>query len=343
MPPTPGTAEADQFDRRQMLAAAIGFLILVVGGYAATWGDLTPLQATTLRITVSLSVAGLVASAVSMIPTIHIESALVKTVLFAGIVATGMVSYASFPTASPIPDLSGDWICMRYCPAGGEGKRARITQNERQLQLVNEGGGVSAGQIADDLRSISANNWGVSAAVEDNGQSLRWSNGTVWLRSQATQIAVSGVHTEYSLDGVNWSPAVPAWVHPAWPKILGASWVWKSTFVTEDDAINGSTVVQFRQRFELRPSDPTSGILEITADNAYSVSLNGTFLGSSKGPLDASSRDDQTFRIIDTYKFVALPGPNELTIKAINYHWPYGGSPTPRDNPAGVVFRVALD
>jgi hypothetical protein len=109
--PAQSNSEVDQFDRRQMLAAAIGFLILVVGGYAATWADLSPLQATTLRITVSLSVAGLVASAISMTPIIHIEAALAKMALFAGIVATGLVFYWSFPIAdrvSPSPDKPGE-------------------------------------------------------------------------------------------------------------------------------------------------------------------------------------------------------------------------------------------
>jgi hypothetical protein len=78
MPPAQDTSGADQFDRRQMLAAVIGFLILVAGGYSATWGDLTPLQATTLRITVCLSVAGLVASTISMIPAIHIEASAIR-------------------------------------------------------------------------------------------------------------------------------------------------------------------------------------------------------------------------------------------------------------------------
>jgi len=76
--------------------------MLVAGGYTATWGDLTSLQATTLRITACLSVAGLVASAISMIPAIHIESALAKIVLFAGIAATGVISYATFPTADHV-------------------------------------------------------------------------------------------------------------------------------------------------------------------------------------------------------------------------------------------------
>jgi hypothetical protein len=120
MPPAQDTSGADQFDRRQMLAAVIGFLILVAGGYSATWGDLTPLQATTLRITVCLSVAGLVASAISMIPAIHIEAALAKIVLFAGIAATGIISYATSPTADRVSphvsaemDKGGGQISMR--------------------------------------------------------------------------------------------------------------------------------------------------------------------------------------------------------------------------------------
>lgn len=97
----PATPDADPFDRGRMLAGLIGFLILAAVGYALIRSDLTPLQAIVVRITVALSVAGLVAAAIAMVPAISVETGLAKAVVAGGIVAAGAASYATFPVSPP--------------------------------------------------------------------------------------------------------------------------------------------------------------------------------------------------------------------------------------------------
>ena len=84
---------------------------------------------------------------------------------------------------SSYPDLAGTWICQTRCPAGGGqgGKPASISQNGRTLTFTNEGGGRSAGEFKGP-ESVAAKEWGISAAVEDGGKRLSWSNGTVWIK-----------------------------------------------------------------------------------------------------------------------------------------------------------------
>jgi hypothetical protein len=153
-------------------------------------------------------------------------------------------------------------------------------------------------------------------------------------------IIVSDSSTEYTVDGVQWSPAVPAWVHPAWPTLPDASWIWKSEYVTSDEAANGSAIVTFRRIFSV-PAEVKHAVLSIAADNAYEVSLNGNVVGRN-GVLDAASDDDTAFQSVGTYTIDVTPGENELLIRVINYHWKYQTVPTPQDNPAGLAFRLTL-
>jgi hypothetical protein len=81
-----------------MLVAGTCFLILAVGGYvAATRVELTDLQATTLRLTVVISIVGSLASIVALVPWLRVEAVGVKAVIVAGFLAAGAASYASYP------------------------------------------------------------------------------------------------------------------------------------------------------------------------------------------------------------------------------------------------------
>src|ERR1700722_14385954 len=64
-----------------------------------------------------------------------------------------------------------------------------------------------------------------------------------------TVIVVSDRQTEFSLDGKDWSPAPATWVHPSWPVLKGATWIWRVARVSKDEAIHGSPVVTFRRKF----------------------------------------------------------------------------------------------
>jgi hypothetical protein len=89
-----------QFSRGSTIAAAIGFLILILAGYTAAWllvGEITPLQAITLRITVGLSSAGLIACAITLIPVISTTSTLAKLVSSICILWMAAFSYVALP------------------------------------------------------------------------------------------------------------------------------------------------------------------------------------------------------------------------------------------------------
>lgn len=158
----------------------------------------------------------------------------------------------------------------------------------------------------------------------------------------AQALVVSGFQTEFSLDGATWSSAVATWVHPSWPKIDGATWIWRTATVAKDEAVQGSPVVTFRHKFTAPSGAPRQATLQITADNAYQASLNGRLIGSN-GVLDAASNADQQWRGIDSYKVTLRPGSNELIVRAINYHSPLGASADGQSNPAGVIFALKPD
>ena len=81
-----------------------------------------------------------------------------------------------------LPNLAGDWICTKSCPAGGEGNIARIKQKGSQLHLTNEAGGTSEGRF-EGSNTIVATQWGnVKGDIRDGGNEIHWRNGTIWIR-----------------------------------------------------------------------------------------------------------------------------------------------------------------
>jgi hypothetical protein len=151
-------------------------------------------------------------------------------------------------------------------------------------------------------------------------------------------IVVSDAQTEFSLDGKGWSPAVATWVHPSWPVLRGATWIWRVTKVSKDEAHNGSPVLTFRRKFT-PPVGRTQAILTITADNAYQVSLNGSVIGSSGVLAAASNVDDGHWHTFDSYAVPLQPGENVIIVRAVNYH---SSATNAESNPGGVVFSLAV-
>jgi len=152
-----------------------------------------------------------------------------------------------------------------------------------------------------------------------------------------TLIVASDRHTEFSLDGKSWSPAVPTATCTCWATLPGATWIWRVAKVSAEETHNGSPVVTFRRTFAA-PAGVTRALLRITADNAYKVSLNGAVVGESGELKATSSLDDSHWRAIDTYAVALKPGENVITVQAVNYH---STSTTAGANPAGIVFSLA--
>jgi hypothetical protein len=112
-----------------------------------------------------------------------------------------------------------------------------------------------------------------------------------------------------------------------WPLILKARWIWKSQLVTADEATNGDRV-EFRKQFSLPPgATGINAAISVTADNKYSVFMNGQPIGS-----------DSDYASIETYAFDPVPGKNVLRILVVNF----ASTCTPQCNPAGLEFRADI-
>jgi outer membrane protein OmpA-like peptidoglycan-associated protein len=156
---------------------------------------------------------------------------------------------------------------------------------------------------------------------------------------QPALTVASDAQTQYSLDGRKWQPAVATWVHPSWPALKGATWIWTVAKVSKEEAVKGSPIVTFVRKFSLPDGSSTNATLQITADNAYEASLNGKVIGTN-GVLDAASTSDQQWHGFDSYTVTLKSGENVLSVRAINYHSPLGASADGESNPGGLVFRL---
>jgi hypothetical protein len=97
-----------------------------------------------------------------------------------------------------------------------------------------------------------------------------------------------------------------------------------------------------------------SGWIQITVDNAYGLSVNGTYIGGD-GALDKKGPDSQQWSGVEIYSLTNLqPGENTILIGALNYFkvlpgppYPEGYSPgydydDPTKNPAGLIFKFVI-
>jgi hypothetical protein len=91
-------------------------------------------------------------------------------------------SQARETIADLVPKLEGDWICTKFCPAGGEGAIAKIIQDGATFKFVNEGGGISHGYLEDKTTVIATDWQRLAGFIKDDGKRIEWINGTVWVR-----------------------------------------------------------------------------------------------------------------------------------------------------------------
>lgn len=113
-----------------------------------------------------------------------------------------------------------------------------------------------------------------------------------------------------------------------YPHLTGASWIWLPPTRTEEQAT-------FSQTFRIPPqAKEITGVLHVTADNAYRAYLNGELVGSA-GSFDPNGPDDATWSTVFTHQVMPIKRNNTLAIQVINYF----GPPTD-DNPAAVIFRL---
>jgi uncharacterized repeat protein (TIGR01451 family) len=140
-----------------------------------------------------------------------------------------------------------------------------------------------------------------------------------------------------------WMPAVACYVHPNWPlSPSGATWIWKTNQVdpaTEYNTLPPEGYRTFRKTFEIPHfATITSASIEINADNAYEVYINGVPVGSDgnlskDGPVESGWQNVETFNCTGELS----PGTNTIEIYAVNYF----NTGDYKSNPAGVIYKLS--
>jgi hypothetical protein len=115
-------------------------------------------------------------------------------------------------------------------------------------------------------------------------------------------------------------------------KISNAAWIWKATG-TDHPAEH----VTFAKVFVV-PDDAydISATIYITADNAYEVSFNGSFVGND-GSMELATAEPEPFswRSVEPYSIAPIVGENTLVVRVANHEALDSGY-----NPAGLIYRI---
>jgi hypothetical protein len=162
----------------------------------------------------------------------------------------------------------------------------------------------------------------------------------ICLMASASALTIESGSLLYPLqyyDGSDWQPAVAVDpIHPAWTEqvsIPGATWMWRTAKVTDEEANSGS-VVDFKQTFDIPGcAEAMTGSIQITTDNAYDLYVNGVLVGSDVAWTDVETYD------ISSY---LLPGSNDLEVRGYN-NLPESQSADYTSNPAGIIYSAAIE
>lgn len=124
---------------------------------------------------------------------------------------------------------------------------------------------------------------------------------------------------------------VVTFIHGAWTAVVsGATWIWG-----DDPVANPAveTIQTFTKTFNWN-GPVTSAALNIAADNNYSVTLNGTAVGSDTSAVNFGSAD--TLNIASAIQ----QGTNTLKFTVTNLAVP--GETNPLANPAGLLYKAVV-
>jgi hypothetical protein len=142
-----------------------------------------------------------------------------------------------------------------------------------------------------------------------------------------TMVVTSGTKDQVKmLDGHWYKRAVATWVHSYWPTIEGAAWISTSYYV--EDPVSESWR-QFKRTFCI-PGHVVSASINITADDAYQLYVNGKLVGSACSYWDTEKYDVTS---------VLRCGQNSINVVVQN--GAADGS-TWDNNPTGLIYRIDI-
>lgn len=144
----------------------------------------------------------------------------------------------------------------------------------------------------------------------------------------------------WSGDEITWNPALLCYVHPSWPGIAGATWIWRTALVDPlEEYTNVPTGGWWFKKDLTLPAGAYDivGEIQADADNGEAIYVNGNYI-LKDGSMDKIGPDNQEWRTIETADISAylVPGQNTLILRALNF-FDYGDG---YSNPAGLVFKV---
>lgn len=123
-------------------------------------------------------------------------------------------------------------------------------------------------------------------------------------------------------------------IHPAWDAVIpGAMWVWSENPLTDGAA---SSTQSFVQTFTIAGT-PANGNVMVAADNTYTITVNGTPVGSETVVGDNFNTAGQDAYVIPASAL--LTGSNTITFTVTNFA---GETPntTGLENPAGLMYKL---
>jgi hypothetical protein len=154
-----------------------------------------------------------------------------------------------------------------------------------------------------------------------------------------TMVVTSGTKDQVKmLNAHRYKLAVETWVHPLWPTIEGAAWISTSYYV--EDPVSDSWR-QFQRTFCI-PGRVVSASINITADNAYELYVNGKLVGSDGVVYgDGPNPQPWAWNSIEKYDLTSVLRCGSNTISVVVRNWALDGG-TAQDNPTGLIYRIDI-
>ncbi len=121
-------------------------------------------------------------------------------------------------------------------------------------------------------------------------------------------------------------------IHPAWTALInGASWIWGDDPVVDPVA---TTTYTFTRNFTWNGTT-SAATLDVASDNTYTVSLNGTGIGTSTDGNNFALGTQDSYDVASAL----VNGTNTIVFSVTNWELP--GAATSSENPAGLMFRLS--
>ncbi len=117
-----------------------------------------------------------------------------------------------------------------------------------------------------------------------------------------------------------------------WTTISGASWIWSNNYLADTTTVDKTEV--FTKTFTIANATSSAVTLDMSADNGYSISVNGTLLDNSNFGVETNYSTDHTYDISN----LVHQGSNTITFTVKNFALAGSGF---HNNPGGLIYKIS--